>query len=388
MKRLLLALFVLPCALTAFAGTYFGDKFFIDGDLRAVYMTNSNVPDKFAPAGTMASYVQAPTRLFLGAGYDINKNITLFARGAFLTLWGSPGGQPFFTDSQVDRVQLTEAYIDFKKLTDFLSVRVGRQFYAAEEVFFEPNWYNFERLVYTALDGVVFTIDIPSTTINIIGGREAPLSDFYDKDAFTYGFQTKTDISELFGFYTYFYNRDQKYGDNIGRYGVKPYINYGGFEASFQYLRLFDDSFRRFSAQGQFFKFDISREYKKEGSYTLTPRGSVTWTTGGQESEMDFTRNLIVEDIFGSQVLIDHADYNLSLDAAFDAVPDTLFTFESFYYQGRRGAPDIGTELNLLVKYTTPFNLELGVGAGYLFANRAFQSKDASKLQTWLVYRF
>ncbi|WP_428897221.1 hypothetical protein Dip518_001008 [Parelusimicrobium proximum] len=380
---------------TAGAATYIaGDKLYIDGELRAAYMSDKHVPDRALPGhaanpGDTASYDSAPARLFLGAGYNMTEDITFFARGAFLTLWGRDGGQPFFTDSQTDKIALLEGYGEFKNIFGVVDVKIGRQIYMSPEVFFMPNFMTFERLIYFALDGAVANIRTPSTRITLMGGKEADLADYADaNDKFTYGVNTETEFKNGLGFETYFYNHHENGIDNYGLYGLRPFFNFKNTELSFKYLRFYNDDLTSVSDQGQLFFIDAKHNIKGSAGI-LAPRASAVWTTGDKEVSIDFTRSLIIEQIYGNAVLHDIAVYNAGFDAELSALPKAKFIFDAYYYQGRHGAtPDLGLELDLLVKYNLFECLELGAGGGYLFADGDFQSKDAAKMQTWFVYRF
>lgn len=390
MKRIIV---LLLCALALAAGAsantnIWQDKIYIDGEFRIAYLSDKNVPDSFAPAGTMQSYDILPARLFLGAGYRPSENINIFARGVFFTLWGRDGGLPFFTESQVDRVQLAEGYGELKNIFNAVDIKIGRQFYYDDQVWFMPKYDNFENLVYTSLDGATASIRIKATQIRLMAGWRARLSDWDDHDYFTYGFETKTDIKPEYGFYAFFYNSQKNSDTYEGVYGLKPYVNYKGIAASFRYLRVFDDGRAAFPKHGQFFMGDISYEINAPAAM-LKPRASVAWTTGSTDMNIYFERSLIIEHIYGPTVLRDTAVYNAGIDIAPAALPKLQVLFDGYYYQGRaNGNPDKGLELDLQAKYNLLEDLTIGAGFAYLFADRDFQSKDAQKIQVFAVYKF
>ena len=392
MKKILLLL-LLTMPLSAAAETNIWDKFYIDGEFRTAYLSDKNVPDRFAPAGTMQNYDMLPTRLMFGVGYRPNENINLFAQGVYFTLWNRDGGQPVFTDSQVDRVRLLQAYIDFNNIFDAVDLRIGRQIYFMDEFYLFPNMSNFERLIYQSMDGASATVRLPMktlpTTLYLVAGWEAPLADWSEPDVFVYGFQSHTSVNDIFSFALFWYQYQAKSDEYYGVYGIKPRINYNDLFFGLRYARAYDaDS--RFGNQGQFFMIEGGYDYKTK-PMVLSPRANVIWTTGEPYPKViDFIRSLIVESIYGQRALKDAAIYNAGFDFVLNSLPKAKFMFDGYYYQSRHRAqaPDKGLELNLKAKYEICKNTTLGIGGAYLFADRDFQSQDAKKLQIWMVYSF
>lgn len=389
MIKRILALLLLAIPLCVGAETNVWDKLYIDGEFRMAYLSDKNVPDRFAPAGTKQSYDMLPTRLMFGAGYRPTENINIFAQGVYFTLWNRDGGQPVFTDSQVDKVRLLQAYVDFNNIFDAVDLRIGRQIYFMDEFYLFPNMSNFERLIYVAMDGASATVRLPTTTLYLAAGWEAPLADWAEPDVFHYGFQSHTEVNDLFSFTLFWYQHQATSEEYYGVYGVKPRINYKDLFFGLRYARAYDQD-SRFGNQGQFFMIESSYDYKTE-PMVFSPRANVIWTTGEPyPGVIDFIRSLIVESIYGQSALRNAAIYNAGFDIVLNSLPKAKLMFDAYYYQSRHHAvtPDKGLELNLKAKYEIFKNTTLGIGGAYLFADRDFQSKDAQKLQLWMVYSF
>lgn len=392
--KTLLVLCVLCAGTAASAKTYvLADKLFIDGEVRAGQLVNTRVPDRFdGAAGDMASYGETFTRLDFGAGYDVTEDITINARGMFYTLYGKRGPEDVLVDSQTDKAQLAEGNIEFRNLFGFVDAKIGRQFYQVFENWYGPNYSNYERLIYTALDGVVLTFKPADFTVDFIAGKEADLADWSDthyvaSGVHMRGLNYKNLYFDAMLYDKYYYD---DHDDHFGFYGVKPYFKTDKAAVSFEYLRAYGEDFLSDKEHSQFFMAEAEYEFDN-GSFKLTPHASAAWHTGKDWAggTIDYLPGIITGHIYGPSAVNRNLIINAGLRAQFYSLPKASFAFDVFNYTGRDSqTPDKGTEVDLIVKYKLCPRWEIGAGGAYLFAKEEFQSKDASKLQFFTVYKF
>lgn len=382
-------IFLAPLLFAAnlFAATNLGSsKFYIHGENRMAYLHDHDVPNRSAQGTT--SYDVFPSRLLFGLGYRASNNMRIFTQGAFLTLWGKENGNSATTKSQVDKVQLAQAYIEIEKLSFLSNIKIGRQLYDVSEFTIKPSFNTLERMIYRSLDGVTATLSVPTTQLMLVAGQEADLIDSYLKDYLAAGFESRTFFNENIMLHGYFYNYYHSSQAYSGTYGLKPALNYGNTHFYFRYLRAYTQDKNRFDEQGQLFQWDLRHKFSSLAA-DLTPRAGMAWATSGPLPTLTLNRSIIVEQIYGSSALSDAIAYNLGFDAAFKNLDKIKFMADVYYYQSTKtGVADKGCEVDVKVRADIIKNLEITAGAGYLFANSKFQNKDAKKLQILTVYKF
>ncbi|WP_424244895.1 hypothetical protein Dip510_002171 [Elusimicrobium posterum] len=388
LRKLLYAvcLVCLPFA-QAFAVTdIWKDKLYIDGEVRAFAIFDRDTVQNF---GSEPDYNEAPTRVLLGAGYRITPNINVFARGAFFTVWGQKDGQyNNMLEKYDDKVNFVEGYAEFKNIFDTVDIKLGRQFYNSNDVFYKPLGYSVERNIYAAIDGVSANIDLKHTQLQVLAGKEADVVWGDIDDNYAYGFESTTNFNKNFGLYLSAYNIHTEHVGDYTLLSAKPFVNYKNASAFLRYIANRDADHQH----GQFFHFDAKYKQKAPG-FTVTPKASVMWTTGQTGwATITYLRSLIVEQSLGGGALRDAEIYSAGLDFGLDSLPKALVSLDGYFYNsrknGRNNAANRGTELDLKITYQLYKNLELGVAGGYLFADSDYKDDDAKKLQTWFVFKF
>ncbi|MGB2579924.1 hypothetical protein AAIR98_001843 [Elusimicrobium simillimum] len=379
----------LVTAVSSFAATdIWKDKLFIDGEVRTFGIFDKDIIDRTGPAGATVNYNTAPTRILFGAGYRITPDITVFARAGYFTLWGSDKGQTFASDTLDNKLNFAEGYAEFKNIFDTFDIKLGRQFYASDDVFYKPLGYSVERNLYAAIDGASAKVRIKGTEVQLLAGKEADLIWGELADKYAFGFQSTTKVNDYLSLYLSAYNIHTEHVGDYTLLSAKPTVKYKNATAFFRYIANRNEEHQH----GQFFHAD-ARYKQKAGSVTLTPKASVIWGTGTTHwNTITYLRSLIVEQALGGGALRDAEIYSAGLDFGMDALPKALVSLDGYYYRSRNHSRTIaanrGTELDLKVTYQLYKWLELGVAGGYLFADSDFQDKDTKKLQTWFVLKF
>ncbi|MCL2389799.1 MAG: hypothetical protein FWD54_05070 [Endomicrobia bacterium] len=384
LKKLLCAV-----CLSAFSANVFAvndiwkDKLFIDGEVRSFAIFDR---DAVQANGAAPDYNEVPTRVLFGAGYRITPDINVFARGAFFTVWGTTDGQYNVLKNYNDKLNFVEGYVEFKNIFNGFDVKLGRQFYYSDDVFYKPLLYSVERLIYASVDGVSASLKYKDTNIKFLAGKEAELIyGGFPEDRYVYGFQSKTKVSPLFSFDLSAYNIRYDGKGDYTLFGATPRLSYEDLSLFLRYLANNDEQ----NKYGQFFHADA--KYKiQEDSFSLTPKAGVIWTTGDTTwPTITYLRSIIVEQSLGAAALKNSEIYNAGFDFQAASLPKALFSLDSYYFKGSASSvPDKGTELNLKAVYQMYKNLELGLAGGYLFANSAYKAEDSRKLQMWFVFKF